>query len=94
MEWAGKTGEHYVTNNREEYRQMWYAAIGGGLLTVGTAAIKLMVTHRGLPAFVEGFLAGLNYAVSFVLIAHFSSGPGDQAAFHDRCGAGEHPASL
>ena len=71
VEWAGKTGEHYVTNNREEYRQMWYAALGGGLLTVGTAAIKLMVTHRGLPPFVEGFLAGLNYAVSFVLMHVF-----------------------
>jgi site-specific recombinase len=71
VEWAGKTGEHYVTNNREEYRQMWYAALGGGLLTVGTAAIKLMVTHRGLPAFGEGFLAGLDYAVSFVLMHVF-----------------------
>jgi site-specific recombinase len=71
VEWAGKTGEHYVTNNREEYRQMWAAALGGGLLTVGTAAIKLMVTHRGLPLFVEGFLAGLNYAVSFVLMHIF-----------------------
>jgi len=71
VEWAGKTGEHYVTNNREEYRQMWYAALGGGLLTVGTAAIKLMVTHRGWPPFVEGFLAGLNYAVSFVLMHIF-----------------------
>jgi site-specific recombinase len=71
VEWAGKTGEHYVTNNRDEYRQMWYAALGGGLLTVGTAAIKMMVTHRGLPPFVEGFLAGLNYAVSFVLMHIF-----------------------
>ena len=71
VEWAGKTGEHYVTNNREEYRQMWYAALGGGLLTVGTAAIKMMVTHRGLPPFVEGFLAGLNYAISFVLMHVF-----------------------
>ncbi len=71
VEWAGKTGEHYVTNNREEYRQMWYAALGGGLLTVGTAAIKMMVTHRGLPPFVEGFLAGLNYAMSFVLMHIF-----------------------
>jgi site-specific recombinase len=68
VEWAGKTGEHYVTNSREEYRQMWYAALGGGLLTVGTAAIKMMVTHRGWPLFVEGFLAGANYAVSFVLM--------------------------
>jgi site-specific recombinase len=71
VEWAGKTGEHYIANNREEYFQMWKAALGGGLLTVGTAAIKLLVTHRGLPLFVEGFLAGLNYAVSFVLLQNF-----------------------
>jgi site-specific recombinase len=71
VEWAGRTGEHYVTNSREEYRQMWGAALGGGLLTVATAAIKLMVTHRGLPLFVEGFVAGLNYAVSFVLMHVF-----------------------
>jgi site-specific recombinase len=71
VEWAGKTGEHYITSNREEYTQMWRAALGGGFLTVGTAAIKLLVTHRGLPPFVEGFLAGLNYAVSFVLMQNF-----------------------
>jgi site-specific recombinase len=71
VEWAGKTGEHYISSSREEYTQMWKAALGGGLLTVGTAAIKLMVTHRGLPPFIEGFLAGLNYAVSFVLMQNF-----------------------
>ncbi len=71
VEWAGKTGEHYIANNRDEYFQMWKAALGGGLLTVGTAAIKLMVTHHGLPLFVGGFLAGLNYAVSFVLLQNF-----------------------
>jgi site-specific recombinase len=71
VEWAGKTGEHYITSNREEYAQMWRAALGGGILTVGTAAIKLLVTHRGLPLFVEGFLAGLNYALSFVLMQNY-----------------------
>jgi site-specific recombinase len=71
VEWAGKTGEHYIASNREEYFQMWRAALGGGLLTVGTAAIKLLVTHGHLPLFVEGFLAGLNYAVSFVLLQNF-----------------------
>jgi site-specific recombinase len=71
VEWAGKTGEHYIASNRKEYAQMWKAALGGGLLTVGTAAIKLMVTHRGLPLFIEGFLAGLNYAISFVLMQNF-----------------------
>jgi site-specific recombinase len=71
VEWAGRTGEHYISSNRAEYWGMWKAALGGGLLTVGTAAIKLMVTHNGWPPFVEGFLAGLNYAVSFVLMQNF-----------------------
>lgn len=68
VEWAGKTGEHYIANNRAEYWLMWKAALGGGLLTVGTAVIKMYVTHAGFRPFVEGFLAGFNYAVSFVLL--------------------------
>ncbi|MGB2628646.1 MAG: hypothetical protein WAK20_17805 [Candidatus Acidiferrum sp.] len=68
VEWAGKTGEHYIANNRKEYWLMWRAALGGGLLTVGTATIKMVVAHSGFGPFVEGFLAGTNYAVSFVLL--------------------------
>jgi site-specific recombinase len=68
VEWAGKTGEHYITTNRAEYFQMWRSAMGGGLLTVGTAAIKLIAMHLGLPLFVEGFLVGTDYAVSFILM--------------------------
>ena len=69
---AGKTGEHYITADRSEYWLMWRAALGGGLLTVVTAGIKMVVTHSGLPLFVEGFLSGLNYAVSFILLQIFS----------------------
>ena len=71
-EWAGKTGEHYITADRSEYWLMWRAALGGGILTVFTAAIKMVVTHSGLPLFVEGFLSGLNYSVSFILLQVFS----------------------
>jgi site-specific recombinase len=71
VEWAGKTGERYIATDRSEYFQMWRAALGGGLLTVGTATIKMVVTHFGLPLFVEGFLAGLNYAISFVLLQNY-----------------------
>src|SRR5690606_21947560 len=49
---SGKTGEHYIARNRAEYRLIWAAAAGGGLLTVLTAAVKLKVTHAGLPLFV------------------------------------------
>jgi len=71
VEWAGKTGEHYISATREEYWAMWRAALGGGLLTVGTAAIKMVVTHAGLRAFPEGFFAGLNFAISFLILQTF-----------------------
>ena len=68
VERTGHSGEHYIAHNRREYWQMWAAALGGGLLTVITAAIKLRVMDAHLPPFVEGFAAGTNYAVSFVLL--------------------------
>jgi site-specific recombinase len=71
VEWAGKTGEHYITTNRAEYFQMWKSALGGGLLTVGTAAIKLLATHMNAPPFFEGFLVGVDYAISFVLMQNY-----------------------
>ena len=68
VERTGHSGEHYIAHNRSEYWQMWAAALGGGLLTVITAAIKLRVMDAHLPPFVEGFAAGTNYAVSFILL--------------------------
>jgi len=67
VERTGRTGEHYIATNRAEYRHIWLAAAGGGLLTVGTAAVKMQLAGVSLAAFQEGFLAGLNYAVSFLL---------------------------
>lgn len=68
VERTGFGGEHYIAHSLREYRQMWLAAIGGGLLTVFTAAIKLRVVQSHFPPFVEGFLIGLNYAISFLLL--------------------------
>ncbi len=71
VERTGHSGEHYIAHDRSEYRQMWLAALGGGLLTVITAAVKLRVMDAQLPPFVEGFASGTNYAVSFVLLQIF-----------------------
>lgn len=71
VERSGRTGEHYVTSTRAEYRQMWLAAAGGGLLTVGTAAIKTALSAWHVPDFMHGVLYGLNYAVSFLLLQRF-----------------------
>src|SRR6202522_4594028 len=71
VERTGHGGEHYIAHNRKEYWHMWAAAIGGGFLTVFTAAIKLHVisTHRS--PFVEAVLIGTNYAISFLLLQIF-----------------------
>jgi site-specific recombinase len=71
VERTGHSGEHYIARNRGEYWQMWRAAAGGGILTVFTAAIKLKLVGAHLPLFVEGFLVGTDYAVTFVLLQIF-----------------------
>jgi site-specific recombinase len=71
VERTGHSGEHYIAHDRKEYKHMWAAAIGGGLLTVLTAAIKLRVYDAHFPMFVEGFAAGTNYAVSFITLQIF-----------------------
>jgi site-specific recombinase len=71
VERTGHGGQHYIAHNRKEYWHMWGAAIGGGFLTVFTAAIKLHIISKHWAPFVEAFLAGTNYAVSFLLLQIF-----------------------
>jgi site-specific recombinase len=70
VERTGKTGEHYIANSRREYRDLWRASLGGGLLTVLTAAVKMRIVEAHFPPFVEGMAAGTNYAVSFIVLQH------------------------
>jgi site-specific recombinase len=71
VERTGHSGEHYIANTRREYWQMWLAALGGGLLTVFTAAFKLRIMEGSWPLFVEGFFIGTDYAISFLLLQIF-----------------------
>jgi site-specific recombinase len=71
VERTGHSGEHYIAQSRREYWHMWGAAIGGGLVTVFTAAIKLHIVGKTWPPFVEGFLVGTNYAISFLILQIF-----------------------
>ncbi|MFO1396323.1 MAG: hypothetical protein U1F48_04595 [Burkholderiales bacterium] len=73
VESARRTGEHYITRDRAEYRVMLVSAAIGGAVTGVTVLVKLAVTGHGLPPFVEGMVASLNYAASFVVI-HFLHG--------------------
>ena len=67
---SSETGEHYIAKNLREYRHIWLAAAGGGVLTVGTAVVKTIIHAWHLPPLPEGLLYGLNYAVSFLGLQH------------------------
>lgn len=71
VERTGKTGEHYIANSRREYRGIWKASLGGGFLTVLTAAVKMRIPEAHFPPFVEWMATGTNYAASFILMQHF-----------------------
>ena len=63
-----QTGEHYITRNWPEYRAMLRQAAGGGAVLAGTTFAKFGILALGLAPFWAGFGAGLNYAVSFLII--------------------------
>jgi site-specific recombinase len=63
-----ETGEHYITRTRDEYGDMLRRAGGGGLVIAGTTFAKFFILALGFSAFWGGFWAGMNYALSFVLI--------------------------
>jgi site-specific recombinase len=65
---GAETGEHYITTNRAEHRQMLRRAAGGGLVVAGTTFGKFALGGLALSAFWGGWWAGVLYAGSFVLI--------------------------
>ena len=71
---SAETGEHYITRTPAEYRAMVAKAAGGGAVMAFTTLIKFGLYALALSAFWGGFWAGVNYAVSFVLIQllHFT----------------------
>jgi site-specific recombinase len=71
---SAETGEHYITRDRGEYRQMLQAALGGGAVLAGTTLLKFLIVALALSPFWGGLGAGINYAASFVLVQllHFT----------------------
>lgn len=65
---SSETGEHYITRTLPEYRTMLRQAAGGGAVMSLTTLMKFVVLSMGLSAFWGGFFAGMNYALSFVLV--------------------------
>jgi site-specific recombinase len=65
---GAENGEHYITRNRAEYRAMLKQAAGGGAVIGFTTWGKFLLYGLALSPFWMGFAAGVNYALSFVLV--------------------------
>jgi len=67
-----ETGAHYITRTRAGYFAMLRAAAGGGAVIAGTTfakfAILAFAASVGLAPFWAGVGAGLNYAISFLIV--------------------------
>ncbi len=68
VEHNAEHGEHYIARDEAEYRGMFRAALGGGVLTAFTTWFKFLILGAHLPKFIEGLGASLNYGGSFVAI--------------------------
>jgi len=71
---SAETGAHYITRTLDEYRLMLRQAAGGGAIIGLTTLMKFALSALSLSVFWAGFWAGINYAVSFVLVQllHFT----------------------
>ncbi len=65
---SAESGEHYITRTIAEHRWMLRAAAGGGAIIALTTFGKFAVMGLELSDFWTGFWAGVNYALSFVVI--------------------------
>ncbi len=74
VEHTGTSGEHYITRTKAEYFSMLRSASGGGVMTVGTTALKFAISKLAVPPFIEAFFNASNYAISFLTMQalHFT----------------------
>jgi len=63
-----KSGEHYITKDKEEYRKMLHASLGGGGIVGIMCIIKVLLSKAALSPFGMAFLYSTNYALGFILI--------------------------
>jgi len=68
VERSAETGEHYITRDGAEYREMVARASGGGAVLAVTTYVKFAFASLHWPPFFDGLLASVNYAASFVFI--------------------------
>ena len=63
---TAKTGEHYITKDRNEYFKMFWTAAGGGVIVAIACILKIFLSMMDNSAFGYAFFYSLNYAFAFI----------------------------
>lgn len=63
---TAKTGEHYITKDRNEYFKMFWTAAGGGIIVAFACIVKVFLSMMDNSAFGHAFFYSLNYAFAFI----------------------------
>ncbi len=71
---AGRTGEHYITDDRAGYFSMLRSAGGAGVIIGVMALLKIFASKLDLAPLPAAFVYSLNYAIGFMVvhILHFT----------------------
>jgi site-specific recombinase len=89
---ASRTGEHYIAEDRAEYRSMLRSASGAGLIIGFMAVFKILASYLRAAPLVEAFLFSMNYSLGFMLIhvLHFTVATKQPAMTASRIAADVH----
>ncbi len=73
VEHTAKTGEHYITNNRKEYFELFRKALGGGVIVAFLVLIKAKLSYieQDTAPMLMAIFYSLNYSLGFILIHIF-----------------------
>jgi site-specific recombinase len=89
---ASRTGEHYIAEDRGQYRAMLRSASGAGVIIGFMAMLKILASYLHAAPLIEAFLFSMNYSLGFMLIhvLHFTVATKQPAMTASRIAADVH----
>lgn len=71
---ASKTGEHYVSTDRQGFLAMYKSAAGAGIIIAFMASLKVLMARVTMAPLMQAFSYSMNYSLGFMLIhvLHFT----------------------
>ncbi|WP_179992618.1 MULTISPECIES: site-specific recombinase [unclassified Acinetobacter] len=71
---ASKTGEHYVSTDKQGFLAMYKSAAGAGVIIAFMASLKVLMARVTMAPLMQAFSYSMNYSLGFMLIhvLHFT----------------------